>query len=220
MKYHIAILAGGLGSRLNKTEPMPKPLVDINGISLISRIIYSLNKTGLFKCFHILTCCDNGLYKEILEKEVKSIKFIIYNEINRTGRVGAIENFLSSQDSIDNFFVCNGDTIFLKIKSSEIITPVRNFNFKPIIYLAMPDPSRNDYKSIRIKKNSPENQNSGLFFISRSWFNKYNKVYPDLKDIDDLLFLSEESSNLYILSTSLLDAGTPERLSNIRRLVK
>ena len=35
----LIIFAGGLGSRLNGTEKMPKPLVPINGLAMLTRII-------------------------------------------------------------------------------------------------------------------------------------------------------------------------------------
>ena len=46
--YELAIFAGGMGSRLKNTESRPKPFVDINGKSLISRIIRSFNNSGIF----------------------------------------------------------------------------------------------------------------------------------------------------------------------------
>ncbi len=221
MKYHIAIFAGGLGSRLNKTESKPKPLVEINGLSMLSRIIISFQKTGLFKCFHILTCCDNGLFKDTLLKEIKSINFVVHNQINRDGRIGALKNFLNSQKFADKFFVCNGDTIFNNLIASEIENPLNKFDFKPITYLALPDKTRTDYKALTInsKTNNLELQNSGLFFMCRSWLFYAIKQYPNAKDIDELLFSCEGSSKLSLLSTSLFDAGTPERLSFIRSFI-
>tara|TARA_Y100001968_G_C19452094_1_gene769430 strand:+ start:2702 stop:3370 length:669 start_codon:yes stop_codon:yes gene_type:complete len=221
VKYHIAILAGGLGSRLNNTEKRPKPLVEINGLSLLSRIIIALKETGLFEYFHILTCCDNGLYKNVLKEEIQLNNFSVYNEIKRTGRIGAIQNFLKSQNILNNFFVCNGDTLFMKLDKSEILKPIKNFTYQPIVYLAKPDSTRSDYKEVSIdySKKSSNHQNSGLFFMSRDWFNKSIEKHPDFKDIDELLFSSNDRSKLCLLSSKLLDAGTPERLSYIRRLL-
>ena len=72
MKYSLAIFAGGLGSRLLNTEDCPKPIVDINGLSLLSRIILSFQKTGIFKDFYILTCFDSKLFESILFKELRN----------------------------------------------------------------------------------------------------------------------------------------------------
>ena len=71
MKFDLAIFAGGLGSRLMNTESMPKPLVDINGITLLSRLILSLEQTNSFKSFYILTCCNSAIFLEKLNNEIK-----------------------------------------------------------------------------------------------------------------------------------------------------
>ena len=130
MSHHIVFLAGGLGSRLKNTENKPKPLVDINGLSLISRIISSFYQTKLFKKFHILTCLNSDLFQEILKIEIPDIDYKIYTEEKRTGRLGALKFFLNSQSYIDKFFVCNADTIFLNLIPSEIPKPITVGFFK------------------------------------------------------------------------------------------
>ena len=47
-KHSLVLFAGGLGTRLRNTETVPKPLVDINGLSLLSRIILQFHATGVF----------------------------------------------------------------------------------------------------------------------------------------------------------------------------
>ena len=49
---------------------MPKPLVDINGTSLISRIILSFDKTNLFDQYDILTTLESNLLKKLIEQEI------------------------------------------------------------------------------------------------------------------------------------------------------
>ena len=222
MKHHIVLLAGGMGSRLNNTEKRPKPLVDINGFSLISRIIFSLNKTNLFKQFHILTCMNSKIFEKILSKEMNNINYKIYNESKRTGRIGALKFFLKSQDKIEKFFVCNADTIIFNLVPSEIKKPVNKFKYKPIVFLANPDSSRDDYKKIIIKINNDliNFQNSGLVYISREWFNQSVKKNEKFNDIDEHLFSKTDLIEMYSLSSSLLDAGTPERLNILRRIYK
>lgn len=221
MNSHIVILSGGLGSRLKNTENKPKPLVEINGISLLSRLIKSLNKTDIFKTFHVITCNEKDLFNEVLNKEIPQINFEIYDEKKRTGRMGALKFFINSQKNIDEFFVCNGDTLFLNLKQSEISEPIKKFNYNPIIFLANSDSTRKDYKEIKIKNNDYLNsfQNSGLIYISRKWI--LNKISDTnyLNDLDDFLFEDEKSVIFSILKTKILDGGTPARLSYIRGLI-
>ena len=221
MEYHIVILAGGNAPRLNNTESRPKPLVDINGFSLISRLILSFYQSKIFCNFHILTCYDSILYEEILEKEIPNIKYKIYDEQKRTGRVGALKFFLNKEKNIQKFFICNGDTLFLNLCSKEICTPIHESNTKPIAYLAYGDTSRNDYKEIKLKNKNQYSgyQNSGLIFLTRNWLkNSFNKN-PSFDDIDQHLFKYEESCSYALLSTSILDGGTPARLTKIRDLL-
>lgn len=222
MKHHIVLLAGGMGTRLNNTEKMPKPLVNINGLSLISRIIFSLNKTNLFKQFHILTCINSEIFEEILSKEIKNINYRIYNEKQRTGRVGALKFFLKSQDNIEKFFVCNADTIIFNLVPTEIKNPVKKFKYNPIVFLANADSSREDYKKITLKINNhlKNFQNSGLVYISREWFNQSVKKNEKFNDIDEHLFSQTDQIKMSSLSSSLLDAGTPDRLHKLREIYK
>ena len=221
MNHHLVIFAGGLGSRLRNTENLPKPLVNINGKSFLGRIIISFQETGIFNHFHILTCLNGDLFQEKLSTEFLENKFTIYEELSRTGRVGALRNFLNKQSIVDDFFVCNGDTYFLDLKKSELLDPLNSYKFKPIIYLASKDETRNDYKSIKLNINNIEKefQNSGLFYLTRKSFE--NLVSNDkFKDIDDYLFLTKNSAEYALLSSQILDGGTPERLSHIRGILR
>lgn len=222
MKHHIVLLAGGMGTRLNNTEKMPKPLVDINGLSLISRIIFSLNETNLFKQFHILTCINSEIFEEILSKEINNLNYRIYTEKRRTGRIGALKFFLKSQDNIEKFFVCNADTIIFNLVPSEIKEPINQFKYNPIVFLASADSSREDYKKITIKVNDDfiNYQNSGLVYISREWFNQSVNANEKFNDIDEYLFSKTAQIEMFSLSSCLLDAGTPDRLHMLRKIYK
>tara|TARA_B100000700_G_C15062474_1_gene866800 strand:- start:4236 stop:4904 length:669 start_codon:yes stop_codon:yes gene_type:complete len=221
--YEMAIFAGGLGTRLKNTEILPKPFVDINGKSLISRIIESFYSTGLFYSFHILTCCDKDNYSSILTKELPELNVFVYNEPKRTGRTGALKYFLEKNTSIKEFFVANGDTLFSNISSVELEEGI-NTSFKdlPVTFLAKPDPKRNDYLSVTHvnSKEFKNMQNSGLFYISRNWLDIIVFKSKDLKDIDYYLFELNQSSISFPLNTFLYDAGTPERLKQIREEIK
>jgi len=221
--YELAIFAGGMGSRLKNTELRPKPFVDINGKSLISRIINSFNYSGIFSAYHILTCCDDDNYSFILKNELPELKINIYNEPTRSGRTGALKYFLGQNHSINKFFVTNGDTLFSNICAEELKEGVEmNKSDLPITFLANPDPSRDDYFAFtNTNSEKLKNlQNSGLFYISRRWLDKFVFISTHLKDIDYYLFSLKPPSISIQLSTFLYDGGTPERLKQIRELIK
>ena len=131
--------------------------------------------------------------------------------------------FLNQNDSIKKFFVTNGDTLFSNICAKELKEGVEmNRNDLPITFLANPDPTRNDYLAFTNTNSNKLNnlQNSGLFYISRKWLDKFVFISKHLKDIDHYLFSLKPPSISIKLSTSLYDAGTPERLKQIRELTK
>tara|TARA_B100000575_G_C23063574_1_gene612353 strand:- start:7 stop:675 length:669 start_codon:yes stop_codon:yes gene_type:complete len=222
MKNNLVIFAGGLGSRLLNSEKVPKPLVNINGKSLLSRIILSFYSKKIISNFHILTCFESNLFKKILHKEIPHIHLTVHEEGLRTGRSGALKYFLDVQNMIDKFFVCNGDTYFMNIKKNEILDPLNSFEYKPIVYLAPTDNTRNDFKQINLNfgKVAKSFQNSGLIYLNKDWFK--NKVLKknNLKDIDDYLFSNKNNSEYAFLSNQILDAGTPDRLSKLRDILR
>ena len=221
--YEIVFFAGGLGTRLGNTENLPKPLVNINGLSLISRIILSFYKTNIFKKFHILTCLESDIYSEILFKELPSLDIRIYTETKRSGRSGALKFLINENKILNKFFVANGDTLFSSLKSEEILEGINSLNKDiPLTYLSKPDPHRDDYLAVE-KTNgekSKKYQNSGLFFISRSWLQNNVFIYDNLEDIDFYLYSQNNEVQSCFLNCSLFDAGTPERLCKIRSLIK
>ena len=56
-------------------------------------------------------------------------------------------------------------------------------------------------------------------FQHKKWFCQKIVEMPNLLDIDDMLFSGKINSRFTFLETSLLDAGTPERLSYIRSIL-
>ena len=221
--YEIVFFAGGLGTRLKNSEFLPKPLVDINGKTLLSRIINTFEATKLFHKYHILTCLNSDIYDDLLIKEHSNLDLNIYTEPQRSGRTGALKYFLEENAIIKNFFVANGDTLFSNLLSNAITSAVNSCKKDiPITFLGKPDPFRNDY--LTVKKNGNENfqkmQNSGLFYISRTWLNEKVFVNKELEDLDYYIYKLNFEIMTYSLECNLYDAGTPERLMKIRTLIK
>ena len=99
---------------------------------------------------------------------------------------------------------------------------LKDLKKKPIVFLAEQDTSRNDYKKITLSiGNKFRNyQNSGLVYLSREWFNLSVLKNKKFMDIDEHLFHKDNLIEMSILSTSLIDAGTPKRLKSLRDIYK
>ena len=218
--FPLVTFAGGLGTRLKGTEALPKPLVPINGYSLLSRILLHYHSTSLFDHHYILTCDSLSLFSSHLSREISHLPYTIVNESNRTGRLGALSHFIAQYPLIQHFFVCNGDTLISHLHSLSHYQPPTNPNFVPDVFLANADDSRHDYTPVYLPDSSSPLQNSGLAFLSSQWLLENIPLFPDLSstDLDDILFNQHQSPNFFKLDSPLYDAGTPTRLELVRSI--
>ena len=217
--YSLVLFAGGLGTRLQNTETLPKPLVDINGFSLLSRIIHQFSSIKVFSEFILLTCGDDSEFRSKIASELPDLNVSFCNEPVRSGRLGALKYYIGQSYAQESFFICNADTLFESLTSQCILSSLQNdpHPYQPFVYLAQPDKQRDDYLSINLGETN-NMQNSGLSFISKSWFTLQCSLHPSYTDIDQLLFNGSVDPIYFSLNTRLYDAGTPERLSHVRSL--
>ena len=103
----VVILAGGRGSRLGEyTEAIPKPMVEIQGVPIIERIIRNFQKHG-FKKFIV----SAGYREDVLasyfftRKDVNVVDTGI--ETQTAGRILGVRGCIGTQ----NFLACYGDGI-------------------------------------------------------------------------------------------------------------
>lgn len=210
---NLSIFAGGLGTRLNGTEDKPKPLVSIGGLTLIEIIISKFAELEYFDNFTILTCADGLLYSDIISNRLSYLPIDLLEEPVRSGRLGAVKYFFD-QCSLENSYFCNADTVFESLADFRPVGIAHPYANTPVVYLANPDYSRIDYKSISVDSNPSPLQNSGLFYIDRSWFYRHYELCPS-NDIDDILLNANPLGHI-VLNTSVIDVGTPERLQLLR----
>ena len=108
-KSQVAILAGGLGTRLRpSTEVIPKPMIDINGKPFLE---YQINQIKSFGIENVVLCI--GYLGNIVEDYFKdgknfgiNIKYSYEKEL--LGTAGALKNAETLIES-DSFIVMNGD---------------------------------------------------------------------------------------------------------------
>ena len=123
------ILCAGYGKRLNPlTLNTPKPLLEVNDISLLENTINLINDLGI-KNILINTFYLKEQIREFINKKDFNCKINIVEDGNlilNTG--GGILNLIKKTNN-DNFFVFNPDTIWSK-KYIEIIRKMEIFYFK------------------------------------------------------------------------------------------
>ena len=103
------ILAAGLGSRLKPlTKEVPKPLVKVNGLSLIERQIYLLKEAGICEIIIVIGYMSDKF--KFLEKKY-NVKFI-YN--NKYKEYNNIYSLYLAQDYLNNTYILEGDVYLTK----------------------------------------------------------------------------------------------------------
>lgn len=124
------ILASGLGTRMRPiTDHIPKPMVEIQGFSMISAAITKLYSVGIRKI--IITC----FYKaDVLQDHVNeytkkfkldcNIHFVIEEELHEVW--GSIRKSLSYLDNED-FLLVNGDSYWIDSKTNLFINMINNW---------------------------------------------------------------------------------------------
>ena len=109
MKCQVAILAGGMGSRLkSRTGDLPKPMAQINGISVLEHQINLCQKNGFTK-IALLVHYQSGMIEKYFGNGTKfGVELVYVVEHEARGTAGALLDALDVMDS--RFLVLYGDT--------------------------------------------------------------------------------------------------------------
>ena len=118
----VIILAAGYATRLKPlSNKIPKPLIEINGKTIISRIISTFRDAG-FTNF----CVLKGYKGEMIEEEVKSIheiKIEFVDQSNISGMADAIllciNHLINKYRNINCFLISAADVLFSKEEISQ-----------------------------------------------------------------------------------------------------
>ncbi len=105
----VLIMAGGRGLRLKPyTDIVPKPLVPINGISMIEHVLINFRNFG-FKNFFVSLNYKSNLIRTFFSLLKKKYKISFLKETKPLGTAGVIKNLKLKKKK--DFFVINCDTI-------------------------------------------------------------------------------------------------------------
>ena len=135
---YVIILAAGKATRLRPlSNQIPKPLININGIPMITRIVSNFKQAGFSK-FIVLV----GYKQELIRAELLKIQDIELQFIEQVSQVGSADALLLSLDKFSNikssvlsFFVTAADIIFFKKEIDLMYSLYRNSNADIILSL-------------------------------------------------------------------------------------
>lgn len=198
------LLVGGKGTRLaSVTKGIPKPLVDINGKSFISRVLNNLSG------FDITLVCSNINYEYF-----KNLGVEVFNEGEPSGTGG----FLSKINLPDFFYVMNGDTFYsgnlnLDCNSSTIfVSQEKIFGDEGYII------GRDGKVECFIEKNASASGQTHLVNLGIYKLYKKDLFLPDKLPISiEYDILDRIDLSYKVLKTDRFDIGTPERLEKFKK---
>ena len=198
------LLVGGRGTRLSSiTNGLPKPLVDVNGKSFISRVLDNLSG------FDITLVCSNLNYEHF-----KNIGVDVFNE----GELSGTGGFLNKVNLPESFYVMNGDTFYsgdlnLDCDVSTIFVSQEKTSGDEG-YVLGKDGKVETY----IEKNIFSSGETHLVNLGIYKFYKKDLVLPNKLPISiEYDILNEMDLSYKVLETNRFDIGTPERLERFKK---
>ena len=225
----VVILIGGKGSRTKKiSNKIPKPFLKINNQSIIER---QLKHLKLYKRIFLLS--NNKITKYNNKLSNKNITLVEENK--PLGNAGCLKNLKKYKQLNDDILIISGDLVFnLDIKKFE------NFHKKnksEVTFLVHPNDhiidsdvieinNKNQLTKFHKKPHTKEDIGnlclSGIMIIKKKILNhiKDNKFQDFSKDI--LPKLIKKNIKIYGYNTReyVKDAGTPNRISSVKRHLK
>ena len=194
MKINTAlILSAGFGKRLNPiTLTTPKPLLEINNITMLEKCIKLIENLGIKKIiintFYLKDQISNFLNNKNFNCEIK----IIEDGKNILDTGGGILNMINHSEDND-FLIFNPDTLWQKEYFDEIIK-MEEFYFSKKIENIL----------LLVKKNLSFDKNlAGDFNIENSLISKNKKrdfIYTGCQILNKKLFLDYKIENFSIIS--------------------
>ncbi|MHA1472928.1 MAG: sugar phosphate nucleotidyltransferase [Promethearchaeota archaeon] len=209
---YVIILAAGKATRLRPlSSQIPKPLIKVNGISIIIRIILNFKQAGFSK-FIVLV----GYKKALIRAELLKIKDIELQIIEQVKQVGSADALLLCLDQFNDinssgltFFVTAADIIFFK-KEINLMYSLY-INSKADIILGLMKSKDKDiargHGNVKINRNSDlrkdSNVNSGLVILDIIEKPKIEQILSDYYSLPFYIFNQTIIKNLTDINISI-----------------
>ena len=135
---YVIILAAGKATRLRPlSDIIPKPLIKINGIPIISRIIHTFKEAGFIKFIILVGYKPQAIKTELLKIQDIELEFI--EQANQLGMADGLllclNQFNEKKQNLFNFFITAADVVFSKQKINQMFSLYKNVNADIILGL-------------------------------------------------------------------------------------
>jgi len=205
----VIILSSGKGTRMMPlTENTPKPMLEVNGQSLLQNKINLCKDAGLTE-ININVAYKKNVIIDFIKASQENIN--IFDEGDEPlGTAQGIRNI--SKDFDNNFIVINSD-IWTDYELKKLKDTDLNENLAHIILVKTPSYLKGDFDV------NDDKISVGTDYVF-SGIGKYDKNLFEIhknKELGDIL-RAEEKIAFSIYDGVWMDVGTPERLEQIRQL--
>ena len=209
---YVVILAAGKATRLQPfSSQIPKPLIKVNGISIITRIISNFKQAG-FNKFIALVGYKQALVRAELLK-IQDIELQIIEQVKQVGSADALSLCLDQFRDVKSprltFFVTAADIIFFKKEINLMFCLY--LNSKADIILSLMKSKDKDiargHGNVKILKNSDlskdSNVNSGLDILDIIEKPKIEQILSDYYSLPFYIFNQSIIKNLTDINISI-----------------
>ncbi|EMY62892.1 NTP transferase domain-containing protein [Leptospira terpstrae] len=208
------VLAAGYGKRMGTlTENCPKPLLKIQGITLLDYSLYLLYEWKISKVW-INTHYLGEKIKEHIQKFIKYPIELLVEKEKILGTAGGIRTGLSDNDFENPILLINPDTLFFPNQNFSPKTSLSE-NVKIHLYL-LPTPAGHSYTKINIDEGGLLNFGSGsYYYIGLAILNPSCLLHLEKNQYFDLSDIFKECAKRKeitgeVFSGTVLDLGTKE----------
>ena len=191
------IMAGGRGTRISSlTRDIPKPMISINGISVLEREIECLRKNGLTDIIITVSYLGHIIKDYFSDGSRFGVHIEYFDEDKPLGNAGAL--FFIKDKLKDDFLMINADSIF----DVDLTRFIQFHKRKNGMATLLTHPNSHPY-------------DSGLIFADEN-----NKVYKWLnkEDVRPAFYKNRVNSGLHIISPKIFDILDDLRGQNDKKI--
>jgi len=128
---YVIILAAGKATRLRPlSNTIPKPLIKINGIPLIFRIVHTFKEAGFINFIVLVGYKQQAIKTELLK--IQNIKLEFIEQKIQLGMADGLllclNQFNEKKQKLFNFFITAADVVFSKQKINQMFSLYKNAN--------------------------------------------------------------------------------------------
>lgn len=225
-EVEVLIHAGGKGLRMGKEyKNIPKPLIEVSGLTLIERNINNVINQG-FKSINISLSHKSDVIAEFLNKKYKNNTFNLIFEDEPLGTAGSLLKLIEIKSDAEAILSINSDLIFKTNLSNflnhhvELKNAITIGTAKFTYQLPYGVLSDEDNKVIIDEKPLQKfNVLSGVNLIDASYLKQIQFQKLDMDELIQMTQDLEKRVGYYDLGSEWIDIGNQEKLEIAKKLV-